>query len=91
MNLHRLLRSCDLLSPTQRRAISDRLRADWRGIRIWMTVSACKRAWRCEHRGPRGAAERAAADIDAAIPAEGGTEHDVRAVLISCMSGYVEI
>ena len=61
-------------------AIADALRPVWRGARVFMTRPAAKRVWRRERREPRGAAERLAHDVEAAIGARGRQLRPRRAV-----------
>ena len=71
--------------------MADRLIDEWKGVRVYMTASACKRSWRRIGREPSGAAERVAAAIESAILAEGGTEHHVKRVLIAAMGDFLLI
>ena len=92
MHLRRLLDDCGAWPEEEgREAVIHRLRPAWSGTRVFMTKNACRRAWRGECRGPFGAAERLANDIEAAILAEGGTDAQVRDVLLGCLSAYLEI
>ena len=72
-------------------AIVDALKPVWRGARVFMTRQAAKREWRRERREPRGAAERLAHDVEAAIGAGGGSCAHVERCLVGCMSSYLEI
>ena len=92
MHLRRLLADAGPwpLTIDVERALT-RVTLNWRGCRVWMTIPACRLAWRRANRPPAGAAERLASDIEAAIRAEGGGEEHVRRVLAGCMAGYLEV
>lgn len=69
--------------------IAAALRGRWGGVRIYVTRSAVRRAWRRERREPAGAAEWLAADVEAAILAARGTEAQVERVLTMVMGSYL--
>ena len=92
MNLRNLLRDSGPWPHNVRpEAIEARLHPRWKGVRVFMKQPACKRIWRRERRDPAGAAERLAADIEAAVLVEGGDEYHVRGVLVGCMGSYLNV
>ena len=92
MLLRKLLHEC---GPWPERAdpdaIADALSPAWRGARVFVTRTAARRAWRRAGREPRGAAERLAHDVEAAIVAGGGDGSHVERCLVGCMTSYLEV
>ena len=90
MHLRSLLIECGPWGMAQDPvAMYARVRKHWRGSRVYITQGAARRAWRRGKREPEGASERLAADIEAAVLAEGGTHEQAGRVLLACMSTYV--
>ena len=71
-----------VLSPDQADWVVQDVRAHWAGARVYLTTAAAGRQWR-NGVGPVGAAEKLARRIDLAVHQAGGTDEDVRDILLA--------
>ena len=63
--------------------------AQWAGARVYLPVRTARLDWTDSGRQPRGADERLAADIAAAVRAAGGTRFDTNRILMSLAAKHL--
>ena len=79
-----------VLAPDQAQWVVQDVRAHWSGARVYLTAAAAGRRWR-NGVAPVGAAEKLARRIDLAVRQAGGTDEDVRDILLSLSGTHLLI
>lgn len=89
MNLKRVMIERSGLAPAVAELAFERVGFSWEGVRVYMKESACSGLSGSRNGPSRGGAAHLAADIEAAILAEGGTAEHVQAVFLDLRGACV--